>query len=96
MDCAIEKLPLTGKHTAYLKTDLHDDFLKRLISRLHSLSKPWVIAFEDMKSLQDFGSLDSPQDLCLFPPFDLLPFEQVEGSIPTLKNRMKTLSSGQL
>ena len=91
MDCAIEKLPLTGKHTAYLKTDLHDDFLKRLISRLHSLSKPWVIAFEDMKSLQDFGSLDSPQDLCLFPPFDLLPFEQVEGSIPTLKNRMKTL-----
>jgi len=91
MDCAIEKIPLSGKHTAYLKIDLHDDFLKRMVSRLSALSKPWVIAFEDVKSLQEFGGFEVSNDLCVFPPFDLLPFEQVEGSIPTLKKRMKTL-----
>jgi len=91
MDLSIEKIPLSGRHTAFLQIDLHDDFLKRMISRLRVLSKPWVIAFEDMKSLQEFGAFDLPDDICLFPPFDLLPFEQVEGSMPTLKKRMKTL-----
>jgi transcription-repair coupling factor (superfamily II helicase) len=92
MDFIHGNIPLFGKHRAFLPSEYLYDFLKKTITLLSAKKKKWVIAFDEIKSLQEFCELETTEPFFVFPPPDVLPFEQVEWSVSTSRKRLSTLN----